>query len=98
MTEHPPSRSDVREKLVQLLSGEASRQEVSRWAHQWIAADHPEVDDLVVWTALTRLGGADLLSGPEDHLFYEPDFHAWMDELEDGDQIDRLGIREDRCE
>jgi hypothetical protein len=77
-----PSRNEVRETLRKLLSGELSRQEVSRWAHTWVAADRPEVADGVVWTALKRLGGADLRAGPDDFLYFEPDFHAWLDEVE----------------
>lgn len=81
-----PTRAEVREKLRQLLSGEITRQDASAWAHQWVAAAHPGVDDPVVWTALTRLGGADLRAGPDDFLYFEPDFHAWLDEVEDADE------------
>jgi hypothetical protein len=81
-----PTRAEVREKLRQLLAGEMTRQEVSKWAHQWVAAKHPDVEDRVVWIALTRLGGADLRAGSDEFLYCEPDFHAWLDEVEDADE------------
>lgn len=65
-----------------LLSGRFSREDVSRWAHQWVAAPDPGIEDEVVWRALTRLGGADARAGSDEFLYFEPDFHAWLDELE----------------
>lgn len=77
-----PSRAEVRERLSGLLSGRFSREDVSRWALQWVTAWDPGIKDEVVWRALTRLGGADAGAGPNEYVYFEPDFHAWLDELE----------------
>lgn len=77
-----PSRADVCEKLRQLIAGEATREQVSLWAHRWVAAGRSEVDDQAVWTALTWLGGADLRAGAEEYLYLGLDFEAWIDEVE----------------
>lgn len=66
-----------------LLAGRLSREEVSRWAHQWVGATDPGIDDPVVWSSLTRLGGADLRASADEHLYHDPDFHSWLDEVED---------------
>ncbi|HZD22400.1 MAG TPA: hypothetical protein VE569_03215, partial [Acidimicrobiia bacterium] len=58
------------------------RSETSAWARQWIAAEDPGVDDDVVWRALELLGAADLKGGETEFLYYDVDFHAWLDEVE----------------
>lgn len=78
-----PSLADIRDMLRGLLAGRLSREEVSRWAHRWVGAAEPGIDDPVVWRSLTRLGGADLRAGADEYLYYDPDFHSWLDEVED---------------
>jgi hypothetical protein len=77
-----PTLADVAEMLRQLLAGAVSRREVSAWARQWVAAEHPDVRDDVAWRALARLGAADLKGGGSEFLYYDIDFHAWLDEVE----------------
>ncbi|HVE91526.1 MAG TPA: hypothetical protein VNE62_04370 [Actinomycetota bacterium] len=48
-----------------------------------MTADDAGVEDRVVWDALIRLGSADLGGEPEEYLYFESDFHAWLDEVED---------------
>jgi hypothetical protein len=78
-----PSREEMRLRLRDLIGGKCSRQDVSDWAAQWLAADYPSVEDDVVWRALVGLGAANLKTGPNEYLYYEPDFHAWLDDVED---------------
>lgn len=80
-----PSRADVREQIEGLLAGRYSRRDVSMWARQWVASWDPHVDDDVVWRALTALAGADTPTDPDGYLYYESDFHAWLDELENAE-------------
>ncbi|NOY55279.1 MAG: DNA-binding protein [Actinobacteria bacterium] len=79
----PPSQADIRDMLRGLLAGSLSREEVSRWAQRWVGAVDPGIDDPVVWRALTRLGGVDLRASTDEYLYYDPDFHSWLDEVED---------------
>lgn len=44
-----------------VLDGTVSRDEAHRWAARWIEADDPEVPDRMVWSALQRLHGFDLV-------------------------------------
>jgi hypothetical protein len=78
-----PSRRDVKEWLVGLLTEEKTREEVAGWAAKWIRMDDPDVEDTVVWSALRHLAGADLQMAPGEYLHHDPEFHAWLDELED---------------
>jgi len=75
-----PSRTDVQERLRGLLSGRYTREEVSLWAMQWVAARDPGVEDEVVWRALTVLVGADV-GGASNYLYFDIDFQSWLDEL-----------------
>jgi hypothetical protein len=81
----PPTRAELRKRLHDLLEGRVSREEVAEWAGGWVGADDPRVDDSTVWQALERLSGADMKTGPEEYLHSEPDFHAWLDALEDAE-------------
>lgn len=87
MTAPPsPDRAEVRQRLLDLLSGRASREEISAWASAWVTQDAPDVEDLIVWNALRDLAGADLKVSPVDYLHGENDFHEWLDRVEAGDE------------
>lgn len=59
----PPSRAAVERPFIDLLDGTLDRESVNRWAAQWVA-DGLDVDDPVVFWALTLLCGTDLTHGP----------------------------------
>lgn len=80
-----PNRAAVRERLLDLLAGRASREEVSAWASTWVRQQDPVVEDHVVWQALRDLSGADLKVSPVDYFHGEGDFHEWLDRVEAGD-------------
>ena len=77
----PPSRTEIETRLVELLAGKQSREEVANWASQWIRAEEPGVDDPAVWKALNELAGADLITIDRPYLHEEVDFRAWLEEL-----------------
>jgi len=79
-----PTRNEVRDRLLDLLSGRCTREEAADWAAPWIRESTPDVSDAVVWAALKQLSGADLKSGPNEYLHEESDFHQWLDRLEAG--------------
>lgn len=87
MTASPsPDRAEVRQRLLDLLGGRASREEVADWASTWVTQDDPAVEDPIVWNALRDLAGADLKVNPVDYLHGEVDFHEWLDQVEAGDE------------
>lgn len=80
-----PSRLEVRDRLLDLLSGRRTREEVADWAVVWVIQAEPDVDDQVVWDGLTALAGADLKVAPDTYLHNEADFHRWLDKVESAD-------------
>jgi hypothetical protein len=44
-----------------VLDGEVSRSGAHHWAARWVEGDSPDVDDPMVWSALQRLHGFDLV-------------------------------------
>lgn len=82
----PPSREVLRARLLDLLAGRATREEVADWAVKWVRESMPDVQDPIAWEALKQLSGADLRISPTDYLHTEVDFHSWLDQLEGDDQ------------
>jgi hypothetical protein len=80
--EHIPTRADVEMKLLDLIDGRCSRDEVSTWAEIWVVRDFDEdlIDDLVVLKALERLSGLDPTD--EEDVYHEEDFRAWLHALQ----------------
>jgi hypothetical protein len=78
-----PSRSDVRARILLMLRDEAARSEGANWAAQWISSPSPQVEDPVVWRALTQIAGADLLVSPGSFLHSSDDFRDWLSELDE---------------
>ena len=81
-----PSRAEAEAKLLDLIEGRCTRQEVSDWAAQWFLADqwsrvHLEVNDYGVWDTLGLLMAADLKTIDRPYLYDEVDFRAWLEEL-----------------
>ena len=79
MPKGAPSRSEVEEQFESLLAGSRSRDEVDRWAAQWVAADDSEVEDEHVWWALTLLCGIELRHGPgASYLHDDEQVAEWL--------------------
>ncbi len=76
------SRANIREKIVQLMSGELDRASVSEWAFAIIDDDHIRVSDPVVWKILQCLGGADLPTTDRDYLYEKEDLNCWLNEID----------------
>ena len=77
----PPSRAEVDAAFTGLIEGKLSREEIARWAGQWVAGDTSRDTDLAVWDALCCLAGADLTSTDRPYLYGEDDFRAWLHEF-----------------
>jgi hypothetical protein len=76
----PPSREEVENRLLDLISGDTSRKEASNWARQWVVADGAEIESHI-WQALTLLLAADMISIDRPYLYGKSDFQAWLAEL-----------------
>lgn len=76
-----PTKREVEARLIGLVKGNVSREEVADWAAKWVRMDDPKVDDSAVWKALTRLSGADMISTDRPYLYDENEFNSWLEEL-----------------
>lgn len=77
-------RQQIHDRLTALASGELDRGEVADWASQLVRDDDREdLRDPVVWQAVDRLAGADLMSAPGSYLHGPTDFHEWLQEFDD---------------
>ena len=88
MSAELPSREEVRQKLLDVLAGRLSREEASSWTDTWVVESDPDVDDFVVWEALTELSGIDLRVNATDYLHNEADIHSWLDRVEEAIERD----------
>ncbi|MEV8439413.1 hypothetical protein AB0425_18725 [Actinosynnema sp. NPDC051121] len=85
MSLSPPSRAEVEEQFERLLRGEATRDEVDRWAGRYYAED-VDVTDPAVWDALGRLHGIDLRHAPgEGYLHDLKQVAEWLSALREGE-------------
>ncbi|HEY4867488.1 MAG TPA: hypothetical protein VIK45_18455 [Candidatus Dormibacteraeota bacterium] len=80
----PPNGQEVEERLIQLVAGRATPEEVADWALRWVVADHPGIDDPHIWQAIGALAGADLKTGPSTYIHGQSDFQHWLDEFRAG--------------
>jgi hypothetical protein len=83
-----PARSEVVERLLTLVDGRSSPDEVSGWASAWLLADQipgtaVRIVDWPAWEAIKRMAGADLPAWePGSYLYGTDDFRAWLAELQ----------------
>jgi hypothetical protein len=77
-----PSRPQIEAQFNGILSGTVTRDEADRWAAQWVCADDPDVEDELVWWALTLLYGINLRPGPEaGYLHDDEQVVQWLTEF-----------------
>jgi hypothetical protein len=62
-----PTHADIEAVFLGLLDGRLTRDEVDRWASQWIATDDPDIRDSNTRWALEHLYGIDLTHGVRRH-------------------------------
>ena len=76
----PPSRDQIEARLLALLDGSQSRDEVDRWAAQWVTdPDGGGVEDEDVWWALTQLYGIDLRHAKDGpYLHDDEQIRHWL--------------------
>ncbi|MFI6760146.1 hypothetical protein ACIBF5_13510 [Micromonospora sp. NPDC050417] len=76
-----PTLDEVEDRLVALIEGRLSRDEVDRWAARWVTQDGLDWDDLS-WWALNLLYGIDLPAGEDGgYLHDDEQIRLWLAEL-----------------
>ncbi len=75
----PPTSEEVEDRLVLLVTGRATAEEVADWAARWDFADDPGIDDPHIWDTIGILAGADLKTGPSTYLHGQSDFEHWLE-------------------
>ncbi|MBL6280072.1 hypothetical protein JMF97_28320 [Micromonospora fiedleri] len=81
LSPHPsPNRDQIESMLLALLDGSQSRDEVDRWAAQWVTdPDGGGVEDADVWWALTQLHGIDLRHAKDGpYLHDDEQIRHWL--------------------
>lgn len=78
----PPSREEVYDHLMAVLTDAITREAVADWANQWVLQDFPDVDDEPVWRALLHLSAVSELVAPGEYFHGDDDIHRWLDEFE----------------
>ncbi|MGI5149440.1 hypothetical protein ACQEVC_24340 [Plantactinospora sp. CA-294935] len=76
-----PTLDEIESRLVGLVGGRLSRDEVDRWAARWVTQDGLGWDDLS-WWALNLLYGIDLPAGEGCGYLHDDDqVRLWLAEL-----------------
>lgn len=70
--------------LKALVRGETNPESAADWALEMMGSDDPKVGEPRIWTALDRLAGADLKTGPSSYLHDVTDFEVWLADFEEG--------------
>jgi hypothetical protein len=75
-----PDRQATEQRLVGLVEGRLSPEEVADWARAYVIDEstHPPKMDQSVWLALQLLCGADMQSGPGEYLHGQRDYELWL--------------------
>jgi hypothetical protein len=81
--EPPPSRGDIEDRLLDLISGLKPREEAASWARHWLRPDSPVADGDTI-DALRVLAEADRPGADRPYQFGQDDFRDWLDELAEG--------------
>lgn len=76
-----PSRIDLINKLLKILSNTEKRSDVSEWAVGIFEDDSLRLHDPVVLNYLKLLGAVDLPSTDRDYLYTDDDLLYWISEL-----------------
>lgn len=65
-----PTRNEIKLKLQELIKDNpSSRKIIADWAIKYIINDNEyDVKDLIVWSFLIKLSGADLMDSPSTYL------------------------------
>jgi len=75
-------RVDIINKILNILAGNAKRDDVSEWAFNIFDDDSLRLDDPVVLKYLKLPGAVDLPSSDRDFLYTDDDLRHWITEID----------------
>jgi hypothetical protein len=67
--------------LQEVLNGNLTRDDASKWAEKIYLNDDIDVPDEILWDVLGCIMGIDTPSTDREFLFDENDFQSWIDKL-----------------
>ncbi|BFH15898.1 DNA-binding protein [Paenibacillus melissococcoides] len=76
-----PTKEEVISKLLSILQGSLSREEVADWASEIVMQDEPIVTDEEVWELLKITSGVDIKDSPDEYLHVEQDIMDWINKF-----------------
>lgn len=76
-----PSKIEVKEKLQALISATITREAAANWAQRWVILEDPPDMDEKVWSALTFICSADMISLDRPYLYGREDFERELERL-----------------
>ncbi|RJG25916.1 DNA-binding protein [Paenibacillus thiaminolyticus] len=76
-----PTKEEVLSKLLSILQGSLSREEVADWASEIVMQDEPIVTDEEVWELLKITSGVDIKDSPDEYLHVEQDIMDWINKF-----------------
>lgn len=84
-----PTRKQVEDKLLDLIEGRSSREDLASWAVKYLVSDFQEgddddalsIEDPVVLSTIENLSAADLKVSDHSYFHQDTDFLAWLEDL-----------------
>ncbi|NLK96355.1 MAG: DNA-binding protein [Clostridiales bacterium] len=76
-----PKRDEITNKLKKIINNEITREEVGRWALEFIRNDDTvEVKDIEAWHYLVSVSSIDEMIAPNEYLYSIEDIEGWIAE------------------
>ena len=76
-----PKRDEIINKLKKVIDNEITREEVGRWASDFIRNDYNiEVKDINAWHYLVSVSSVDEMISPDEYLYSIEDIENWIEE------------------
>lgn len=81
-----PTKTEVREKLVSLVEGSGSRDEIENWAWKIVCMSEPPNMPAEVWETIKALAMCEERNGGPDmpYVYGRADFENWLASLDAG--------------
>lgn len=76
-----PQRDEITNKLKKIIDNEITREEVGRWALEFIRNDdNVEIKDIKAWHYLVSVSIIDEMIAPDEYLYSIEDIEGWIEE------------------
>lgn len=76
-----PTKQEITSKLNDVIMGQISREDVSKWAMEYIRNDgNVYIEDLNLWHYLVAISKIDEMLSPNEYLYDECDISKFIEE------------------